>query len=386
MEKILVINSKRPYPVFDGAAIRSMQMIKMLSQDYLVDLIYIYEKELNSPYLNELSSCCNMVYSVKLSKWKSYYNSFIGLFRKRPLQCSYFYSEKTQQIVDLKIDSYKFIFCNNIRTSQYVLDKKCFKIIDYVDAISMNYKKASKYANLFWKILYKIEAERCLQYERKILGIFDRKLVISNIDRDYILGDNDVTATIGIVNNSVNIPEKIVKQNSENKIVFVGTMDYAPNVIAVTKFCKYIFPLILQKNKLTKFYIVGSRPTKQVKKLANGNIIVTGFVDDPKKYLLDATLVVVPMFTGAGVQNKILEAMSLGCCVVTTTIGSEGLNNIQKNKELFICDSYNEFADCVVTLMNDYSLRETTGCSARRYIENNYTFDKILNDFRKALF
>ena len=168
--------------------------------------------------------------------------------------------------------------------------------------------------------------------------------------------------------------------------MFVGSMCYAPNIVAVKTFVKFVFPLILNRIPNAKFYIVGSRPVKSVCDLASGNVIVTGFVNEPKDYLRKATVVVVPMYSGAGVQNKILEAMSIGCCVVTTKIGSEGLECISDGQELFIRSGYNEMADIIVDLIDDKQQRERVGKAAKKYINNYLTFNIIFDRFKSVLY
>ena len=218
---------------------------------------------------------------------------------------------------------YHLAFCNNIRTAQYVIDIPCYKIIDYVDAISMNYWGAIKNANLFWKYINKIEYKRLACYEKRVLMAFDKHIIISSVDKNFIKsGAAENSKEIFVIGNSVPFDEELITQNEESNLVFVGSMCYAPNIVAVKTFVKSIFPLVLNRIPNAKFYIVGSRPVKSICDLASENIIVTGFVDDPKDYLRKATVVVVPMYSGAGVQNKILEAMSIGCCVVTTKIAA----------------------------------------------------------------
>ena len=112
-----------------------------------------------------------------------------------------------------------------------------------------------------------------------------------------------------------------------NSIVFIGKMNYAPNVIAVRNFLKNTFPLILKSNPLAVFYVVGTQPTQEIRDYNNGkNIIVTGFVEDMNAYLDKAAVVVAPMISEAGIQNKIIQAMGRGKCVVATPIGAEGLD------------------------------------------------------------
>jgi glycosyltransferase, family 1 len=386
-KRILVINSKRPYPVCDGAAIRSMQLLRMLSIDYDIDLMYTFCDRKSTLYHNaELPNICRNVYSVKMNKCRMISQAILGFFKKRPLQCYYFYSYKLQNIIDQKIDSYDFVVCNNIRTAEYVINHStCNKYIDYVDAISMHYEKAATLANFIWKFIYTLEAKRCLNYELEVLSKFNKAIIISDIDKNHILCKSQLTSKISVVPNSISIDKRSVSYQDNVNIVFVGTMDYEPNVIAVDFFCKTVFPIVKEEYSQAKFFIVGSRPTRRVCKLKSEDVIVTGYVDDPKEYLLNSAIVVAPMLTGAGLQNKILEAMSLGCVVVTTTLGSEGLSEVMNEKELFIIDDSKLMANLIIKLLLDVDVRAQIGKNAKEYVEKNYTFNSVYEKLKAIL-
>jgi len=384
---ILIINSKCPYPICDGAAIRSMQMIKMLSLMYAIDLVYIYDNKFGNCIKNPLFEICDSVRSFKISPFEKVFNLLLGLFQKRPLQCSYFYSSEAKKYVNMVIDSYAFVFCNNMRTAEYIIDSNCAKYIDYVDAISMNYKKAVKYSNWFWSKIYSFEYNRCVKYEDLILHLFSKKIIISDVDRDFVLGRNDNRSDIFVVGNAIEQDDELIEQNDFFNIVFLGKMSYEPNIVAVITFVKAIFPQILKKIPQSQFYIVGSHPTSKVKGLVSDNVHVTGYVDDVKYYLRKSTVVVAPMFTGAGVQNKILQAMSLGCAVVTTKTGAEGLFQIENGKDICIVDDDNilEFATLTSSIILDKEQRINIGKSAKSYVKRNYSFNAIYEDLKIAM-
>ena len=138
-KRILVISSKRPFPVQDGASIRTSQMIRMLSQIFEVDLVYTCNPYKTFADLTELRCFCRQISEFLEPKWKCVLRALLGFFKSRPLQCSYFYSPRMMSYIQEHLSLYDYVFCNNIRTVPYVDGSKCNKIIDYVDAISMNY-------------------------------------------------------------------------------------------------------------------------------------------------------------------------------------------------------------------------------------------------------
>lgn len=187
---------------------------------------------------------------------------------------------------------------------------------------------------------------------------------------------------INIVGNLVKIPPRnmLSKHNNDNCIVFVGKMSYEPNIIAVTYFCQEIFPTLKQLYPELKFYIVGANPSKSIYKLNNiSGVHVTGYVESVESYYQKATLVIAPMLTGAGIQNKIIQAMSYGCCVLTTPIGAEGLTI--DNEQLIILNSAKEWIKTIQNLLINRTRRKEIGKKAHEYITNNLSKDVIRMQF-----
>lgn len=184
------------------------------------------------------------------------------------------------------------------------------------------------------------------------------------------------------VGNMVEIPDEqsIACHTNENQLIFVGKMSYEPNIIAVNYFAKKIFPKLRLLYPNIRFTIVGTNPDKKVLRLSEiDGIYVTGFVESISPFFQKSTIVVAPMLTGAGIQNKIIQAMSYGCCVATTSIGAEGLNIT--NKEIAIFNNENEWVDGIQRLLSSQTIRHEMGIRAREYIKNNLSYEAISNQF-----
>ena len=185
-----------------------------------------------------------------------------------------------------------------------------------------------------------------------------------------------------MIGNKVEIPDDVFvsKHESDGILVFVGKMNYEPNVIAVTWFAERILPQLLVTYPNLQFQIVGAHPEKRIQRLSDKpNIQVTGFVESIEPYFQRATIVVAPMLTGAGIQNKIIQAMSYGCCVVTTPIGAEGLT-INHN-EIAVWDSESEMIGGIANLLANYDKRIEMGKSARQYVIDNLSTEVISRQF-----
>ncbi len=141
-------------------------------------------------------------------------------------------------------------------------------------------------------------------------------------------------------------------------IMFVGGFAHRPNGDAVSWFCKNVFPLILRRLPDIKFRVVGSSPSQELRKLSSRNVEIVGRVSDEELERLYAQtkLVVIPLRFGAGVKGKLIEAMHKGIPVVSTSIGVEGIENIESL--IGPRDSEADFADEVVSLYNSSRLEE----------------------------
>lgn len=187
---------------------------------------------------------------------------------------------------------------------------------------------------------------------------------------------------IYVVGNKVEIPNDIFvsKHESDGILVFVGKMNYEPNVVAVTWFAEHVLPKLLVTYPNLQFQIVGAHPEKRIQRLSDKpNIQVTGFVESIEPYFQRATIVIAPMLTGAGIQNKIIQAMSYGCCVVTTSIGAEGLT-INHN-EIAVWDNEDKMVNGIKLLLSDREKRASMGKLARQYVIDNLSSKVIAEQF-----
>lgn len=384
MKKVLFISSRPLYPIISGIQIRTVQQLEFLMQRYNVDVIYQSEETGGEKLVREQLPRVRKIICFKLPKWKSYLQTLRFLFNRLPLQVNYYYEKKIQTYIDKHLNEYDIVFCNNIRTTQYVINaKNILKCVDFVDALSMNYEKAQQHAHGIWKWIYAIEHKRCSVYERQTLSSFEHCAIISEVDKQYLLSHSH--SMLHVVGNKVNIPDEALISQHENwgNIIFIGKMNYEPNIVAVTYFAEHIFPKLMMRHPSLRFVIVGALPDARVQKLGIcKNIIVTGYVNAVEPYYQKATIVACPMLTGAGIQNKIIQAMAYGCCIVTTPIGAEGLN-IQHG-ELAIANE-NNMVQTILSLLENKQKRKDMGKAAREYVIKNLSEQVISQQFWKFM-
>ncbi|MDA8170054.1 MAG: glycosyltransferase [Nitrospiraceae bacterium] len=378
--RILFLTSRYPFPPIGGDKLRAFHFIgHMMRLGHEVHLLSLTG--------NGSPGACTRGKVVPVPRWKSWLGSLRGLLfsRKKPLQVWYFRSGEfgREVLKALTGNRCDLIFCHLIRTAQYVMDLPLDipKIIDLTDAISLNYERVSQGLRngvSFKKLLYTLEKNRVLRYEGNVLEKFDRSVLISREDRDYLGRFHDVSKA-SVIGNGVDtdfFPFHNGRYDAKT-VVFAGNMRTLPNSDAALYFAEKVFPLVKKSVPDARFIIAGAGPSKKIKRLQekDGNIHVTGKVEDIRPFLRAAAVSAAPMRYGAGVQNKILESMALGTPVAASSIGLEGLE-AEPDKEILVGDTPWALAERVVALMRDRGLRKKLSLASRGLIEARYSWDR----------
>jgi glycosyltransferase involved in cell wall biosynthesis len=162
----------------------------------------------------------------------------------------------------------------------------------------------------------------------------------------------------------------------ERSIVFVGNYLHYPNVDAVLYFYQEIWPRIKSRAQEIKFYVVGQGPPPEIRSLSQDDaVIVTGRVDDVRPYLKKGRVFICPVRLGGGFRGKILEAMSVGTPVVSSSLGAEGVPTVQR-ENIIVADGPEEFTQGILDLINDDKLFERIRKKARKLVEEKYAWEK----------
>lgn len=388
---ILFLAQRVPFPPNKGDKLRSFNEIKFLSQKNSISLVCLTDNRNDKGFATELHKYCRSVDIVYLSRLNSKVQSACGLLFPRPLTLSYFHSNRLQAVVDHKLQNESFdaimVYCSSM--AQYVEQVNTIpKLIDFVDVDSEKWSQYSTYARFPMRYLYLLESRRLRRYEALLAETFQHCIFVSKKEADDFIRLVCTSPTVTSIPNGVD--GALFQPSSEpydrQSLVFTGAMDYFANVEAVLYFVSEIFPIIQKTVPDVKFYVVGSNPAKELCRLAktDPHIIVTGSVDSVQPYVVKSAVLVAPMRIARGVQNKILEAMAMGVPVVTTSLGFEGIA-ATPNKDIFIEDLSERFANKVLELMLDDRLRMELSENSRKTVEANYDWSKNLSKLEDIL-
>ena len=164
----------------------------------------------------------------------------------------------------------------------------------------------------------------------------------------------------------------------EAHCVFIGVMDYFPNIDGCVWFANEIFPIVQREVPHARFTIVGSKPTAEVLALGEREgIKVTGFVDDPREYLEKAAVSVAPLRVARGIQNKVLEALAMALPTIGTTSATQGVEGTPGN-DFIVADTAETFAREVIGLLRDPGSARALGDRGRKFVEGTYDWERCL--------
>lgn len=379
--KILFIAPEPPTP-YGGGSQRMYYMLKYLSSlGAAIDLL-VPVTEKNRGQLELTKGFCRSVFPVLIHPTPVGRVVTAILLRAYPFYAA-FKKELDRVIAQEKYD---LVHVEKFQMAGYAVGiRRCPVIVDlWACGIDGPIYELRQAPGVIAKLVI---LQRLLRYviaDRRLYGRFKYFMTVSDKARDYIL-KHYPDKTIFIVPQGIEpgSDKRPVDEGSspKNRLIFTGDMSFSPNIDAVRYFTGQIYPLIKAEVPDVTFYIVGTKPAKEVAALGtrDPSITVTGHVDDMGAYLQKAKVYVVPLLGGSGIRTKILEAFHHGRAVVSTQNALEGIAAVS-GKEVLIADSPGAFAKDVVRLLKDETLRRELAQNAFSLVTSRYAWQRIAAD------
>ncbi len=369
------MSSRFPFPLEKGDKLRIYHQIKDLSLHFNLYLFSVSEHAVSLEAQNELLKYVDQLHIHNLSVFNKLTQLFTGLFSKKPLQVHYFYNSSGQKKLDTLIKKWDIdaIYCQLIRMSEYVNHYPHYKVLDYMDAFSLGLQRRIESANGIQKPILKLEKNRVEAYQNIQVNKFDKLFIIADKDKQCIEASN----SIGLLRNGVDLEFFKPKRTSKiYNIVFVGNMQYHPNVLAAQFLVNEILPLSILKGLDINILIAGANPTKEVQNLASERVEVSGWMDDIREAYWMSDVFVAPLFTGSGLQNKVLEAMACKIPVITTSIVNHSLR-AEVNQSISIAENKHDFAQEIIKLLQmPEQEKQQRIDTAYNFVDKTYSWTK----------
>lgn len=280
------------------------------------------------------------------------------------------YSEEIEKNLNLWLDKYKIdvVVAEYAVMGQYFLDNP--GIPEHtLTVISVHecYTRAAKIRMEKGENLKGLDLEELESYEFAMYDNADLLLSLTKEDRDILVSyKSSLEKKIRVVPHGVDTefyhpPEK--RDPQSKRILYLGNYQHHPNMDAVQNFMKFCWEKVQKEVPEAEFWAVGFNPPPEITKYRSEKVIVQQGGEDVRKFYWSSDVFVAPIELGGGFRGKLLEAMSTGLPVVSTTLGVAGINPVI-GEEILVADNYDEFAELTIKLLKDQKFRNKIGKNA----------------------
>lgn len=373
--KIFIILSRVPYPLEKGDKLRAFNQIRELSKSNQVYLVALNDLDSNKEAVAELLKYCKEITVFKLTKLTIALNLIRTLFDGKPFQVGYFYSKKAQTLIDSLIKKYQpdHIYCQLIRTAEYAKPYTNIpRTLDFMDVFSKGMERRKSTSPFYLKPILGIEYRRLLTYENKIFNSFTNKTIISEQDKSF-LPHPDKEEIVVIPNGVDTTYFKPMESKKEFEVLFNGNMNYPPNIESVQYLVNKVMPLIWKQKPEVRLLISGANPNSKVLELKSDRVVVSGWMNDIRENFSKSKILAAPMQISIGLQNKLLEAMAMKLPCVTSTLANNALK-ASPNEQILVADTPEEYAKCILSLLNDETKLTRIAENGYQYALNNFNW------------
>jgi glycosyltransferase involved in cell wall biosynthesis len=311
--------------------------------------------------------------------------AFLNLFSKESLHVIRFRSAAFEQLLikTLSEKNYDAVWFEGLYMSPYLETVR-----KYSDAKAI--MRSHNVEFVIWERLAKacsqpvkkwylgLLAARLKNYELQMLNRFDALLPITPVDADHYrqLGCTVPMLTFPIGVDTGDYAVSVPGSDKSFSVFHLGSMDWMPNLEAVDWFLNKVFPLLVKKDPEINIVLAGKNMPERIFRLADKNLKVYGKIDDPKTFMADKHVMIVPLLSGGGMRVKIIEGMAAGKAIVSTSVGAEGIN-YTNGLNIMIADKAEDFCNAILQLKRDSALRESVSFKARKLIEEEYDNDVL---------
>ncbi len=425
---LLMLVHRIPYPPDKGDKIRSWnELFYLEKKGWKIHLCTFIDDHEDWKHVEKLRRRCSTLYVGRQKKIKRWLFMGLALLQGKPLSVGAFFDGKALGFLDRVMREHPVdaVLCFSSPMAEYVFRSPILKrgverkrfgkrgsesanapvaasekpfprlVMDLCDVDSEKWRLYSQKVYGWRRWIYRLEAARLRSYEIEILDAFDRTVVVSQAEADFLKKSVGGSDKVFSVNNGVDtdyfhpateVADRTPCNGKGPVLVFCGVMDYHPNIDAVEWFAEEVLPVLRKRFGEVAFDIVGAKPVKRVRDLARKpGVRVLGRVDDVRPYVWRADVSVAPLRIARGVQNKVLEAMAMGMPVAATREAFEGIDALPC-RDLIVSEAKPlPFADAVSSLLENKDLAKRMGEEARRTILRKYGWERKLENLDRFL-
>jgi glycosyltransferase involved in cell wall biosynthesis len=385
--RILYVLPFVPWPI----KVRSFNLIPRLSKRHDIDLVCLARSKEDIAHVESIRGYCSSVRTGSYTLISAMMRSLLSLPTQTPLRIAYVSSNSMRRAVSAAIAENRpdVIYVERWRALQYVpRDNNIPVVCDPTDSMALyNYRLKSD--GQFWeRALGLTEYCKFRAFEAKLARSVSATVFCSRVDLEFLRQFAPDANLVQVVN-GVDCDLFKTKQPGEERpgtIFFSGNFHYAPNRHAVTYFLREIYPTVKQVVPDATFVVVGNGAQGFINQKHSGTagIVVRDFVPELRSHLATASIAVAPMTVGSGVSNKLLEAFATGTPIISTPVACGDLP-VKDGEHLFIADSPGAFAEKVVLLLQNQTLRRKIASAALNLVRAHYDWNTVVGSMEAVL-
>lgn len=390
--KVLFLSAWFPYPPDNGARIRVFNLLKALARKHEVYLVSLMQEDSNPQNAEYLTDICRIV-SLHKSRWfdPGTFKSALGYFSTRPRSVVDTYNPLITIAVKDAIAEVQpdLLIASTLGVVEYVPQGLDMPVI--LEQHNCEYAVLKRSAEMADSALKRMRLgigwRKFRNWEAEVCRGYDKVVMVSERDKYMMLKAAIDLRDICVVPNGVDTdyynPESRLPVS--NLLIYNGALTYNANLNAVRCFASDILPSIRIANPGAKLFVTGRTDGVELAGIAdNAGVELTGYVEDMRDILNKAAVCVVPLREGGGSRLKILEAMAAGVPVVSTSMGAEGIDAVDKH-HLLIADTPTDFAYAVNTILSNPDAARSLAVEARKLVERRYSWKVVGELFNNAV-
>jgi polysaccharide biosynthesis protein PslH len=388
--EILYVAHRLPYPPDKGDRIRTFHVLRSLSDRAAVHLACLADEEPDESAVAVLRRYCERVAVVRLGRVTRGGRALASLAIGRTATEGAFDAPGLRGVLRLWARETRFraALASSSGVARYLRIEELRGVPAVVDLMDVDSQKWLDYASATrgpraW--LYRTEGRRMRRLESGLSDHASALTLVTEAEAEIyrrFRPDGPVHAIPNGVDQDYFRPDP---RQAEGGCVFVGALDYRPNVDGACWFCREAWPGVLGRSPGTWVSLVGRRPAPEVCRLARlDGVKVIGEVPDVRPFLAAAAVALAPLRIARGVQNKVLEALAMGKAIVASPQALEGLG-VVPGVHLLVASTAQEWSDAVAHLLGAPEVRRRLGAEGRRFVEANHHWDRCLEPLARLL-
>jgi len=397
--RVLFVTARAPYPLDTGAKIRTWHILSGYADRYDVDVLHFSDPGVDEKWAAAAKTIgVRSVYGVDnpaMNHPVTLAQFATAVLKGLPVSSvKYIRKDFSKRFMAMAAQGYDIVHVDTIHLAGELATLKPLSTppLTIINAHNVECQIAGRMRDLESSLPHKmalsIHARNMARFEGRAFALADMILAVSEEDRDRIDAMARVPGKAILVENGVDenyYTPGMAQEIDPNSLVFVGSMDWLPNVDGVKWFVSEILPLTRLRRPQTRLTIVGRSPHADVAALHSPEhgVMVTGTVDDVRPYVRTASVVVVPLRFGGGTRLKILEAFAMKKAVVSTSLGAEGIQ-CQNGKHLCIENESEAFAQACLNLMRDDGERHDLGENGHTLALVRYSWTAVIRRMHEA--